>query len=129
MERLQQMYITLHTGYANPINIGSNVVTTKWIGFIKLHLQQPHMDGITILKVKWPFIMEMEEGKSVIGKIKKGLKLITIAHNLRLHLEENTVQDTLAHSIFKENVKESYYEGKQRHLRSQRSPKISPSLH
>jgi hypothetical protein len=57
--------------YSNPIDIGINAVTKNWAGFIKIHLQHPQRDGIALLQDNWAFVMELEGGERVIGKVEK----------------------------------------------------------
>ena len=107
--------VSIHLGseYANPLDIGLNIITKNWAGFIKLHLKYPLKDGIALLKGERAFVMEMENGEKVIAKVEKGFELATKARNLRLHIKGNTLRDDAAHVIFKELVRERYYAGKQ----------------
>lgn len=65
------MDIPIGSTYSNPIDIGTNAVTKKWAGFIKVHLKKPHQDGMTLLKGHRAFVMKMEYDERTIGKIKK----------------------------------------------------------
>jgi hypothetical protein len=71
-----------------------------WMGFIKLHLEHPHMDNITLFKGTRAFVMKMEDGESIVGKVEKGFELTT-----------NSLQDNTANDISKEIIKPSYYNG------------------
>ena len=46
-------------------------MTKNWVGFFKLSKFYPHKDGISFLKGKHRFKMEIEEGE-VINKVEKG---------------------------------------------------------
>ena len=109
LERLRTMNIQLGTDYANPLDIGLNIITKNWAGFIKLHLKYPHKDGITLLKGERALVME--EGEKIIGKVEKDFELATKARNLRLRIKGDTLQGQPAHDIFKSIVRESYYAG------------------
>ena len=87
LERLQQMDIPLGNTYSNPLDIRINAVTKNWAGFIKVHLLHPKRDGLAFLNGHRAFVMEMENGEKVIGKVEKGYELVTKASNLRLHLK------------------------------------------
>lgn len=113
VERLRQMDIPLGTIYSNPIDIGTNAVTKNWAGFIKVHLKNPLLDGIALLKGHRAFVMQMDNGEKVIGKIEKGYELASKARNLRLHLKGDTLRHEHASTIFKSLVHESYYSGHQ----------------
>ena len=66
IERLRLMGISLGSTYSNPIDVGLNAVTKQWAGFIKVHLQKPHLDGLTLLIGNRAFVMVMEDGENVI---------------------------------------------------------------
>ena len=99
--------------YSNPIDVGINVVTKNWAGFIKLHLQHPHRDEYALLKGNRAFTMAMEDGDLVIGKVEKNFELATKASNLRLHLKEESIRHEHAFKVFEAIVQESYYTGRQ----------------
>jgi hypothetical protein len=113
LERLHQMDIPLGKAYSNPIDIGLNAITKNWAGFIKIHLLRPQQDGLALLQGSRAFVMEMEDGEKVIGKVEKGYELAIKARNLRLHLKGESLQHENAFDIFKAIAKESYYTGKQ----------------
>lgn len=71
------------------------------------------------------FVMEMEDGERMIGKIEMGFKLITKACNLRLYLEGDTLHDIPTHNIFKEIGIESYYNGKQLKFMTLTKPELT----
>lgn len=85
MERLRQMDIPFSKTYSNPIDIGLNAITKNWAGFIKIHLFLPQRDGLALLQGSRAFVMEMEDGELVIGKVEKGYELATKVRNLRLY--------------------------------------------
>lgn len=63
------------------------------------------------------FIMEMEDVKKVIDKIKKGYGLVTKARNLHLHIKGGTLHHEYAFNIFKTLIRESYCDGRQHKLK------------
>ena len=124
LERLRLMDISLGSTYANPIDIGINAVTKNWAGFIKVHLLHPLQDGMALLKGHRAFVMTMEDGEKVIGKIEKGYELVTKARNLRLHLKGETLRNEHAFSIFESLVQESYYSGHQHEFMGLTKPEL-----
>jgi hypothetical protein len=124
LERLRHMDISLGSTYANPIDVGINAVTKNWAGFIKVHLLHPLQDGIALLKGHRAFVMTMEDGEKVIGKIEKDYELVTKARNLRLHLRGETLRHEHAFSIFESLVQESYYSGHQHEYMGLTKPEI-----
>lgn len=53
------------------MDTGLNIMTKNWVGYFKLHKIYPHKDGVSFLKSKQRFMMEMEDGE-VISKVEKG---------------------------------------------------------
>ena len=113
LERLRLMDIPLGSTYANPIDIGINVVTKNWAGFIEVHIFHPLQDGMALLDGYRAFVMAMEDGEKVIGKIEKSYELVTKACNLRLHLKGETLRYEQTFTIFESLVQENYYNGQQ----------------
>ena len=124
IERLCHMDIPLGSTYANPIDVGTNAVTRNWAGFIKVHLLKPHKDGMALLQGHRAFVLKMEDGVKVIGKIKKKYELATKARNLRLYLRGETLRHVSAFTIFESLVQESYYSGHQHEFMGLAKPEI-----
>ena len=76
------MNILLGMDYSSPINIGLNHVGKNWVGFLKLHLMHPLKDGLSLLRGEHIFMMELEGGEWIIGKVEKGFELVTKVRNL-----------------------------------------------
>ena len=128
LERLRTMNIPLGTTYANPIDVGLNAITKHWAGFIKLHLQRPQKDGIALLQRNRAFVMTMETGKRVIGKVEKGYELATKARNLRLHLKGDSLRHEHNFDILEAIVRENYYNGKQHEFMGLAKPEIGKNF-
>lgn len=52
------------------------------MGFIKVHLKKPHIDGVTLPRGTYAFTLEMEDRELIIGKIEKIYKFVIQAQNL-----------------------------------------------
>jgi hypothetical protein len=128
LERLRQMDIPLGKAYSNPIDIGLNAVTKTWAGFIKIHLLRPQQDGLALLQGSRAFVMEMEDGEKVIGKVEKGYELATKARNLRLHLKGESLRYENASNIFEAITRESYYTGKQLEFMGPTKPELDKNF-
>ena|ERR1700737_3149463 len=72
--------------------------------------------------------MEMEDKVLVIGKIEKGYELVTKAHNLRLHLEGESLRHEHAYKIFEALVRESYYTTQQYEFISLTKPELDKNF-
>ena len=55
------------------------------------------------------FVMVIENGEKVKGKVENGFELATKARNLRLHFKGETLRHENAFTIFSTIVQESYY--------------------
>ena len=128
MERLKLMAIPLGTTYSNPIDVGVNAVTKKWAGFVKIHLQFPQRDGHALLQGSRAFVMEMEDGALVIGKVEKRFELATKASNLRLHLKGESLRHEHAFNVFEALVRESYYTGSQLEFMGLTKPELDKNF-
>lgn len=103
------MGIEIGLEHSNPIDVGVNMMIKTWVGFIKIHLRLPHMDGIALFKGERAFVTEMENNAKEIGKVEKKFEFITKAKNLRL--KGDTLHDNYARTIFQEIMKENFYKG------------------
>ena len=68
---LNKMNILLSMDYSSPIDIGLNQITKNWADFLKLHLKHMLKDGLVLLRGEHAFLMELEGGEWVIGKLKR----------------------------------------------------------
>lgn len=71
------MNILLGTKYSSPIGLGLKQVAKNWANFLKLHLKYPLIDGLALLRGNHAFVMELEDGERVIGKVEKIFELVT----------------------------------------------------
>ena len=108
MSRLKKKGIQLGNDYTKPLDIKTNSITRNWIGFIKMHLNNPLQDGLAPLRGERAFAMIMENGIPVIGKIEKRLELAADACNMRLHVKGEMLRGETIHNVFKTVVRESY---------------------
>lgn len=110
MSRLKKKGIQLGNDYTKPLDIKTDSITRNWIGFIKMHLNNPLQDGLAPLRGERAFAMIMENGILGIGKIEKRLELATDACNMRLHVKGEMLRGETIHNVFKTVVRESYYD-------------------
>ena len=129
LEWLRNMVVSLGTTYLDPMDIGLNWITCNWAGFIKLHLQNPLMDGLTLLKGDRAFTMRMEGGIPIISQIEKSFELAFKAHYLRIHLQRKIQVEAPVRDVFKTIEQESYYKGGQHEFLTLPTQKIESSSH
>ena len=111
VDKLKLMNMPLGVAYSNPIDIGINTIMRNWTGFIKIHLQFPKRDGLALLRGDRAFVLAMEDGGKVISKVEKGFELVTKARNMRLHLKGDSLRDHSTMEIFRDLIRDLYYEG------------------
>jgi hypothetical protein len=68
---LEMMRIHLATRFREPVCAIVDRATTKWLGFLKIDLLNPHTDGLALLKGERIFTLLLK-GEFVIGKVEKG---------------------------------------------------------
>ena len=122
------MDIAFGSMYSNPIDIGINAVTKNWADFVKVHLLNPLPDGMALFKGHRAFVLEMEDDMKTIGKVEKGIELVTKARNLRLHLKGDSLRHEFASTIFDTLVRESYYSGFQHEFMGLTKPELDKNF-
>lgn len=70
-------------------------------------------DGLALLRRERVFVMKMEDGEHVIGKVKKWFEFITKAKNMRLRLKGTSLRGSTTIDVFRTVMTESYYEGRE----------------
>lgn len=73
LARLHKLEISLGTKYSNPLEIGSNSISKYWVGFIKVHLKKPHIDGVALPRRTCAFTLESEDGENGHRKDRKNI--------------------------------------------------------
>jgi hypothetical protein len=84
--RFEAMNIKLATRYRGPVSTIVHPQMKKCLGFLKVDLLNPNVDGIAILKGERIFKLQLQDLPYVIGKIEKGFEFPSIAANCRLGL-------------------------------------------
>jgi hypothetical protein len=69
--RFETMCIPLATRYREPICAIVHRASTKWLGFLKVDLLNPHTDGLALLRGDRVFTL-LIKNEYVIGKVEKG---------------------------------------------------------
>jgi hypothetical protein len=69
--RFETMCIPLATRYREPICAIVHRASTKWLGFLKVDLLNPHTDGLALLRDDRVFTL-LIKNEYVIGKVEKG---------------------------------------------------------
>ena len=119
-ERLDDMKIPLGTNLIEPISILCMSVKKGgmkgvWAGIIKLHLLNPHIDGIALLTGLRAFILYFEPrssgGVGSLGKVCKSYHTIARGNNLSIKISNDTLVGITAHDLFLDILENSFRRG------------------
>jgi hypothetical protein len=117
-EMLDDMKIPLGTNLIEPISIlcmsvKKGGMKEVWAGIIKLHLLNPHIDGIALLTGLRAFILHLESRSSVgsLGKVCKSYHTIARSNNLSIKISNETLVGITAHDLFLDILENSFRRG------------------
>ena len=81
-----------------------------WAGIIKLHLLNPHIDGIALLTGFTAFILHLEPHSSVgsLGKVCKSYHTIARSNNLSIKITNDALVGITAHDLFLDVLENSF---------------------
>ena len=84
-----------------------------WTGIIKLHLLNPHIDGIALLTGIRIFIFHLEPQSSVgsLGKVCKSYNSIARNNNLSIKITNEALVGITAHDLFLDVLENSFRRG------------------
>jgi hypothetical protein len=109
--RFEAMNIKLATRYREPISAIVHPHTKKWLGFLKVNLLNPNVDGIALLKGERIFTLQLQDLSYVIGKIEKGFEFPSIAANRRLGLSSPILAHYTSRQLLGELIRLGYLYG------------------
>lgn len=80
------MRIPLASRFREPIAALISQQNAGWLGFLKIDLLNPGIDGIALLQGHRLFTLQMQNGEYTIGKAEKGFEFLSTASNSHLNL-------------------------------------------
>jgi hypothetical protein len=109
----KQMGIPLSTGILHPITVFYKHTKQKedpriWAGIIKIHLQKPEIHAINLLRGTRPFILQLDQGNSYLGKVAKGYDAVARNNLLSIKFESPNLQEVTAHELFMTVLADSF---------------------
>ena len=117
-ERLNDKKIPLGTNIIEPISIlcmsvKRGGVKGVWAGIVKLHLLNPHIDGIALLTGLKAFILHLEPHSSVgsLGKVCKSYHTIARNNTLSIKISNDTLVGITSHDLFLDVLGNSFRRG------------------
>lgn len=84
--RFAQMKIPLANRYREPVSAIVHRKTHGWLGFLRVDLLNPEVDGLALLKGHRIFVMQLQSFEFVVGKVEKGYEFLSTANNRRLQI-------------------------------------------
>lgn len=72
LARFESMGIPLANRFREPISALVHPITKNWLGFIKVDLLNPSIDGIALLNGHRVFTMQLQDFNYANGKVEKG---------------------------------------------------------
>jgi hypothetical protein len=84
--RFEVMRIPLATRFHEPICAIVDRASTKWLGFLKVDLLNPHTDGLALLQGKCIFMLLLRS-EYVVGKIEKGFDFNSTSFSRKIKIQ------------------------------------------
>ena len=107
-ERLKKMDMPLEKKIVKLISILCKNKTNIWARIIKLHLENLKRDTIGLLRGTRPFILELENDKSYLGKVAKGYDNCDRNNLLSLKINNEILKGMTAHHLFRKALTNSF---------------------
>jgi hypothetical protein len=113
LKRFEEMEIPLGTSIRHPINVLCKHTKTReeprvWVGIIKVHLLQPKIDGIDLLRGVRPFILRLDDNALFLGKVAKDYDAVAKNNLLSVKFASKSLEGITAHFLFKEVLEDSF---------------------
>jgi hypothetical protein len=113
LKRFEEMKIPLGTNIRHPISILCKHTKTReepriWVGILKVHLLQPEVHGIDLLRGVRPFILRLDDNALFLGKIAKGYDTVAKNNLLSVKFTSKSLEGITTHSLFKEVLEDSF---------------------
>jgi hypothetical protein len=83
--RFEMMNIPLAPRYHEPISTIVDKESSQWLGFLRVDLLNPQVDGLALLRDDQVFTLYLRH-EYVIGKVEKGFDFCSISTNRKLKI-------------------------------------------
>jgi len=104
------MRIPIANRFREPV--AALVTPTGWMGFIKIDLLNPAIDGIGLLQGHRIFTLQLQNGEYVVGKVEKGFEFNSTAINRRLRMQSPALANYASRQLLAELIKLGYSSGR-----------------
>lgn len=109
--RFEVMNIPLAPRYREPVSAIIHKESKSWLGFLRVDLLKPEIDGIDLLKGDRVFTLQLQNSEYVIGKVEKGFEFTSSAINRRLKLKSSILSSFSSRQLLGELTQLGYASG------------------
>ena len=106
--RLEEMRIEIGSDIGEPLAVLCHTSSKIWSGMVKIHVRNPNLDAISLLKGTRIFVIPLDEDTPTIAKISKSYTTITPSSHASLKIEGEQLKTWEAHHLFKSIVTDSF---------------------
>jgi hypothetical protein len=108
--RFEVMRIPIATRFREPICAIVDRASTKWLGFLKVDLLNPHTDGLALLRGERIF-MFLLRSEYVVGKIEKGFNFNSTSSSGKIKIQSLILTRYNSHHLLAELICLGYASG------------------
>jgi hypothetical protein len=108
--RFEVMRIPLATRFCEPICAIVDRASTKWLGFLKVDLLNPHTDGLALLRGECIFALLLRS-EYVVGKIKKGFNFNSTSSSRKIRIQSPILTRYNSRHLLAELIRLGYASG------------------
>ena len=102
------MKIEIGSDIGEPLAVLCHTSSKIWSRMVKIHLQNPNPDAISLLKGTRIFVIPLDEDTPTIAKISKSYNTIAPSSHTSLKIEGEQLKTCEAHHLFKSIVTNSF---------------------
>lgn len=111
LARFEAMGIPLASRFREPVSAIVHPLTKNWLGFLKVDLLNPGIDGIDLLNGSRLFALQLQDFQYVIGKVEKGYDFPSTASNRKLLLKSPSLAQFTSRQLLGELTRLGYIVG------------------
>ena len=82
-----------------------------WTGIIKVHLLHPEVDGIALLRGKFPFIPNLDYNSPYVAKVCKSFDAIASGGKMSVKFDSLSIKNKIGQSLFMDILVDSFKRG------------------
>ena len=102
LSRLEAMGIQIAPCYKESISAIINKETKTWLGFLRIDLLKPEIDGLNLLKGECISTLQLQNSEYVIGKVENGFDFSTSTFNRHLKFKSKVLSNFTSRQLLGE---------------------------